>query len=225
MNSKLRITSITLILLPLTLLLISPSASANPVAVYLTGSYVGDLIVITFFVNLLFDTLILILPLMLLYKLKFEKKPSKLWTLCAPLLAVWGAYIDMLIILTGDIVAFYIGLGMIFLTFFIIVTPVMQHRIASGLTVGITAACINALSWYYLGNFFNLEVIIILLLFGVITLTGLFFMRVVTVGAKKFKNSRDSIKDAKRIKIKVSAIPLQIFFLFIWGIGIGLLAG
>jgi hypothetical protein len=117
---------------------------------------------ILFFVNLLFDGILLLLPLFILNKLGREKPVSELWVFALPLLGIWGAYIDgfyvEFTIETGEYLASQntlisiICLIAIFLTYIIIIHFIMGHRFKSSLIVGSIAVVVNGISWSFFGQ-------------------------------------------------------------------------
>lgn len=140
------------------LFFLTPSiASANPVSYYDFGLDIGLNIFLLFFANLIIDGLILLIPIFILSKIGLEKKVSELWIFGLPLLAIWGAYIDIFYIkinlITENVsnflmsIVFIISLFLIFLSYFFVIHVIMDHKIKTGIIIGITGGFINAIFW------------------------------------------------------------------------------
>ena len=132
-------------------ILFLPNAAADPLA-YVTGSFVGDDILNFFMLNLVFNAMILLIPIFFLKEAGKEKRIEPLCLNAILLVTMWGAYIDGLVFSYMDtngesLLPVLIGLSAVALTYLVITVPVLGYKVKTGVIVGLFALLINGFCW------------------------------------------------------------------------------
>jgi hypothetical protein len=227
----LRMVFIIIITLTFLFSLIPSLASANPVAAYYFGWDVGGNILLLFFSNLIIDSLILLIPLFLLFKMGYEKKISELWIFGVPLLAIWGAYIDAIYIkinlimeksfIPAGLGVFIICLFFIVITFIAVIHFILGHRLKTGIIIGSIAGIINAIFWATInfGNIYYISIVPRILVFSgifafiflIMLMLGFFIRKIMENKVNKAMQKPNP--EVERSMLKASATIIQTFLL------------
>lgn len=156
---------------------------ANPVVYTSPGLRMAEdsiYIIIVFFVNIGADAILLYTPIKLIYKTGLDSDLPRIWPFTVPIIAFWGAFVDLLTfesidIIDSPVLSVPAAAAIIFMTYIIVVFLVLKKRMGTALITATLATAVNLAMWSNLDKSeFVLAIYVMSLLLSLIFMFYLF---------------------------------------------------